>query len=414
VLVALIKTGTTMRVLLLTQVLPYPPDSGPKIKTYHVIKYLAQRHRVTLVAFVRDTDKPEYIAHLKTLCERVITVPIQRAASRDLIFLGKSLLTGQPWMMLRDERPEMRAALAELAATSQFDIVHADQLNMGQYALPFPSGRKVLDLHNALWVLYKRMSEAQSFTNPMKYLLMRDWPLLKRYEAEMCRRFDAVTAVSEEDKAALIEAGAPSAMTVIPIAVDLDSQPYIERQPKGPHIIHIGTMYWPANINAINWFLDAIYPLIKARLPEVRCTLIGARPPESIIERAKADPSLTVTGYVDDPMPYLQDASMMIVPLKAGGGMRVKILNALAQGIPMVTTTVGCEGIAVTPDKDILIADEPAAFAEASLRLLTDADLNQRISQNGRNMVMQRYDYREAVKPLDDVYAEIVAKPAKG
>lgn len=403
-----------MRVLLLTQVLPYPPDSGPKIKTYHVIKYLAQRHRVTLVAFVRDTDKPEYIAHLKTLCERVITVPIQRAASRDLVFLGKSLLSGQPWMMLRDERPEMRAALAELAATSQFDIVHADQLNMGQYALPFPSGRKVLDLHNALWVLYKRMSEAQSFTNPMKYLLMRDWPLLKRYEAEMCRRFDAVTAVSEEDKAALIEAGAPSAMTVIPIAVDLDSQPYIERQPKGPHIIHIGTMYWPANINAINWFLDAIYPLIKARLPEVRCTLIGARPPESIIERAKADPSLTVTGYVDDPLPYLQDASMMIVPLKAGGGMRVKILNALAQGIPMVTTTVGCEGIAVTPDKDILIADEPASFAEASLRLLTDADLNQRISQNGRDMVMRRYDYREAVKPLDDIYAEIVAKPAKG
>lgn len=403
-----------MRVLLLTQVLPYPPDSGPKIKTYHVIKYLAQRHRVTLVAFVRDTDKPEYIAHLKTLCERVITVPIQRAASRDLVFLGKSLLSGQPWMMLRDERPEMRTALAELAATSQFDIVHADQLNMGQYALPFPSGRKVLDLHNALWVLYKRMSEAQSFTNPMKYLLMRDWPLLKRYEAEMCRRFDAVTAVSEEDKAALIEAGAPSDMTVTPIAVDLDSQPYIQRQPKGPHIIHIGTMYWPANINAINWFLDAIYPLIKARLPEVRCTLIGARPPESIIERAKTDPSLTVTGYVDDPLPYLQDASMMIVPLKAGGGMRVKILNALAQGIPMVTTTVGCEGIAVTHDKDILIADEPSAFAEASLRLLTDADLNQRISQNGREMVMQRYDYREAVKPLDDIYAEIVAKPAKG
>jgi glycosyltransferase involved in cell wall biosynthesis len=400
-----------MRVLLLTQVLPYPPDSGPKIKTYHVIKYLAQKHQVTLVAFVRETDKAEYIDHLKTLCERVITVPMHRAASRDLVFLGKSLVSGQPWMMLRDERAEMRAALAELAQTSQFDIVHADQLNMGQYALAFPGGRKVLDLHNALWVLYKRMSEAQSFTNPMKYLLMRDWSLLKTYEAEMCRRFDAVTAVSEEDKAALIEAGAPPEIPVIPIAVDLDSQHYIDRKPASPHIIHIGTMYWPANINAINWFLDAIYPLIKARLPAVRCTLIGARPPESILERAKTDPSLTVTGYVDDPMPYLRDASMMIVPLKAGGGMRVKILNALAQGIPMVTTTVGCEGIAVTHDKDILIADEPAAFAEASLRLLTDAALNQRISQNGREMVIRQYDYREAIKPLDDIYREIVAKP---
>jgi glycosyltransferase involved in cell wall biosynthesis len=399
-----------MRVLLLTQVLPYPPDSGPKIKTYHVIKYLAQKHQVTLVAFVRESDKPEYIAHLKTLCERVITVPIQRAASRDLVFLGKSLLSGQPWMMLRDERPEMRAALAELAQTSQFDIVQADQLNMGQYALPFPSGRKVLDLHNALWVLYKRMSEAQALTNPMKYLLMRDWPLLKTYEADLCRRFDAVTAVSEEDKAALIEAGAPPEITVIPIAVDLDSQHYIERKPKGPHIIHIGTMYWPANINAINWFLDSIYPLIKERLPDVRCTLIGARPPESIIERANSDPSLTVTGYVDDPLPYLQDASMMMVPLKAGGGMRVKILNALAQGIPMVTTTVGCEGIAVTHDKDILIADEPAAFAEASLRLLTDPALNQRISQNGRDMVIREYDYRQALKPIDHIYSAIMAK----
>lgn len=136
--ITLFQWRCKMRVLLLTQVLPYPPDSGPKVKTYHVLKYLAQNHQVTLVSFVRDTDKPEYIQHLETLCERVITVPIKRAPLRDLLFLGKSLLTGQPWMMLRDERPEMRAALQELAATTQFDVVHADQLNMGQYALPLP------------------------------------------------------------------------------------------------------------------------------------------------------------------------------------------------------------------------------------------------------------------------------------
>ncbi|NWG16306.1 MAG: glycosyltransferase [Chloroflexi bacterium] len=394
-----------MRVLLLTQVLPYPPDSGPKVKTYYVLKYLAQQHDVTLVSFVRDSDKPEYIRHLESLCERVVTVPMSRSPVRDLGFLFKSLTGGQPWMMLRDERPEMRAALRDLAATTHFDVVHADQLNMGQYALPFTGSRKVLDLHNALWVLYKRLAETLPPTKPMKYILLRDWRLLRRYEGALCRAFDAVTAVSQEDRAALIEAGARDDIAVIPIAIDTDEQAFIQRQPSGPHIVHIGTMYWPPNIDGITWFLDEIYPRIKQQVPDVRCTLIGARPPASIVERSQRDPSLTVTGYVEDPLPYLRDSSMMIVPLRAGGGMRVKILNALSQGIPMVSTTVGCEGIAVENDRDILIADAPQPFAAACVRLLADADLNARITRAGRQTAEQQYDYRQACRPLDAIYA---------
>jgi polysaccharide biosynthesis protein PslH len=393
-----------MRVLLLTQVLPYPPDSGPKVKTYYVLKYLAQQHAVTLVSFVRDSDKPEHIRHLESLCERVITVPITRSPLRDLAFLGQSLLSGTPWMMLRDERAEMRQALASLAG-EPFDVVHADQLNMGQYASGFNGARRVLDLHNALWVLYKRLAETMPASKPMKYLLLRDWPLLKQYEGALCRDFDAVTAVSTEDKQALIQAGARPDIDVIPIAIDTDEQAQIQRKPRSPHIVHIGTMYWPPNIEGITWFLDAIYPIIKARVPDVRCTLIGARPPASLLERAAADPSLTITGYVEDPLPYLQDSSMMVVPLKAGGGMRVKILNALSQGIPMVSTTVGCEGIAVTHGQDILVADEAQAFAEATIRLLCDEALNAHITTHGRATAEQIYDYREACKPLDRIYA---------
>ncbi len=393
-----------MRVLLLTQVLPYPPDSGPKVKTYHVLKYLAQNHQVTLVSFVRDTDKPEYIQHLETLCERVITVPIKRAPLRDLVFLGKSLFTGQPWMMLRDERPEMRAALQELSATTRFDVVHADQLNMAQYALPFTNSRKVLDLHNALWILYRRMAATLPLHNPMKYLLLRDWRLLKNYEGQMCRVFDAVTAVSDEDKQSLIEAGARSDIQVIPIAIDIDKQAYIQRAPSSPHIVHVGTMYWPANIDGIRWFLDQIYPIIKEQVPNVRCTLIGARPPQDIKDREQTDSSIKVTGYVDDPLPYLQDSSMMIVPLRAGGGMRVKILNAFAQGLPMVSTTVGCEGIHVTNNYDILVADTPQDFAQQTIRLLTDSNLNQQLTVHGRQTAEQQYDYRRACAPLDKIY----------
>lgn len=393
-----------MRVLLLTQVLPYPPDSGPKVKTYYVLKYLAAHHQVTLVSFVRDTDKPEYIQHLEGLCERVITVPIARSAPRDALFLGQSFLTGQPWMMLRDQRPEMKVVLDELVKTTYFDVVHADQLNMGQYALNFKNSRKVLDLHNALWLLYKRLAESLPARSPMKYLLMRDWRLLKHYEGQMCRAFDAVTAVSQEDKEALVEAGSRPDITVIPIAIDTDEQPQIKRQPSSPHIVHVGTMYWQPNIEGITWFLDYIYPLVKADVPDVHCTLIGARPPDSISERAQIDSSLKVTGYVEDTLPYLTDSSMMVVPLKAGGGMRVKILNALAQGIPMVSTTMGCEGIDVQNGENIMVADDPQTFADATVRLLTDRTLNERITANGRHIAQQIYDYREACKPLDVIY----------
>lgn len=397
-----------MRVLLLTQVLPYPPDSGPKVKTYYVLKYLAQEHQVTLVSFVRDTDRPEYIRHLETLCEKVITVPISRSKVDDLRFLGRSLISGDPWMMLRDERPEMQQALADLAAGTPFDIVHADQLNMGQYALPFTSSRKVLDLHNALWMLYKRMAETTPATNPMKYILMRDWALLRRYEGELCRQFDAVTAVTEEDRQLLIQAGAQEDITVIPIAIDTDEQAQIVRKPTSPHIVHIGTMYWPPNINGINWFLESIYPQIKQQVPDVRCTLIGARPPESIIQRSYVDRTLTVTGYVENPLPFLEDASMMVIPLQAGGGMRVKILNALAQGIPMVSTSIGCEGIQVTHEQDILIADEADDFASACVRLLTDYDLNAQLTAAGRRVAEQCYDYRQACRPLGEIYRSLV------
>jgi glycosyltransferase involved in cell wall biosynthesis len=213
-----------------------------------------------------------------------------------------------------------------------------------------------------------------------------------------------VTAVTEEDRQLLIEAGANRDIRVIPIAIDTDEQQVVQRRPSGPHIIHIGTMYWQPNIDALTWFLEEIYPLIKAQVPDVRCTLIGARPPESLIQRSQTDRTLTVTGYVEDPMPFMEDSSMMIVPLLAGGGMRVKILNALSQGIPMVSTSIGCEGIHVEHGKDILIADTPENFAVQCVRLLTDYDLNARLSAAGRQTAEQYYDYRQACRPLDEVY----------
>jgi len=394
---------------MLTQVLPYPPDSGPKIKTYHVIKYLAEKHRVTLVSFARG-DKTEEVRQLERYCRDVYTVPMERGALRDGVAMIFSLLTGQPWMMVRDDRKLMRDLVDRLSAEQSFDVVHADQLNMCQYAERVPGVFKILDAHNALWLLYKRLWETKS-PGPWKWLLGRDWRLFKSYEGRLVREFEAVLAVSKEDKEALEEAaGQKVDIAVIPIAIDTDEVTVVEREAEPTHILHIGTMFWAPNIDAVRWFVREVYPIIHRQQPEVQFDVVGSRPPAELLALNDADLGINVTGYKRDPTPYQKQAAVMVVPLLAGGGMRVKILHAFAEGIPIVSTTLGCEGIRVTDGEDILIADEPEDFAAAVLRVLNEPDLAQRLARNGRRLAETTYDYRRACVPLDGVYGRAVSR----
>ncbi len=393
-----------MKVLLLTQILPYPPDSGPKVKTYNVLKYLAQRHEVTLVSFVRG-DQSDDVCHLEQYCRAVHTVSMRRGIVRDAWYMARSLLTGQPFLMVRDGQAAMRRLIDRLATEEHFDVAHADQLNMAQYAARVSGAFKVFDAHNALWLLYKRLWQTMK-PGLRRWLLGRDWRLLKEYEGRVCNQFDAVLAVSQEDKTALEEAaGQGLDIHVIPIAIDTDEVTVIERKLDPSHILHIGTMYWPPNIDGVLWFAHEVYPLIRQQRPDVCFDIVGARPPREIVALGGDTTGIHVTGYVADPTSYLQQAALMVVPLRAGGGMRVKILNAMAQGIPIVSTTLGCEGIEVVPDESILVADEPADFADAVLRLLDDADLAARLAADGRRLAEEKYDYRHACTSLDEVYA---------
>mgnify|MGYP001067785897 CR=1 FL=1 len=398
-----------MKVLLLTQVLPYPPDSGPKVKTWNVLMYLSRQHDVTLVSFVRGERSVE-VECLQRYCTAVHTVPMKRSLFYDGLAMLRSLLNGQSWMMVRDDRLAMRRLLARLAAETSFDLVHADQLNMAQYAERVPGAFKVLDAHNALWLLYKRLWKTLA-PGPRKWLLNRDWRLLKSYEGWLVREFDAVLAVSHLDRVALQEsAGQPVDIVVIPIAIDTDEVNVIEREAKPRHILHIGTMYWPPNIDAVNWFIREIYPIIRQQRPDVEFDVVGSRPPAELLALNDAGLGINVTGYVADPTPYQRSAAVLVVPVLAGGGIRVKILNALAEGIPIVSTTLGCEGIEVTPGQDILIGDSPEAFAAQVLRVLNDADLGKRLALNGRRLAEEKYDYRKACRPLDEVYARAASK----
>lgn len=397
-----------MKILLLTQVLPYPPDSGPKIKTFNVLKHLSARHQVYLVSFIRSPTEAERAHTLLDYCREVHTVLIRRSLWRDGCFFTRSLLAGQPFIIARDKSRPMHTTIAQLMARERFDVVHADQINMAQYALPLQGVRKVLDAHNAAWTIFHQMWR-NAPPGPRKWALRIEWQKLKRYEGEVGRQFDAILAVSEEDRQALVSAGCPdSRLTVIPIAIDTQETHVIERDSNARSIIHIGTMFWPPNIEGILWFARQVYPLIRREVPNVRLYLVGARPPAEIRALEKQGTSIRVTGYVEDVVPYLQDSAVFVVPLRTGSGMRVKILEAWAWGIPIVSTSVGCAGIPVHPGEDILIADTPEEFAAAVIQVLRDRERGAWLSTKGRQHVEAQFDWRVACQKLDEVYERIV------
>ncbi len=402
--------------LYLTQVLPYPLDSGAKIRQYHMLRYLSQRHQVTLVSLVRPDNTPEQVAHLASFCAAVHTVPMRRSRWRDGRAALKGLLTGLPVVIARDEIGEMRALLRRLASAQRFDAVHADQISMAQYGLQamrqgrFPG---VVDMHNAMYLVLRRLADGER--NSLKRLLLwREARAMARYEARVCRAYDAVLTVTREDRDLLLglypDAERPelaARFVPVPICVDPDQVAPVAHRPGPPTILHLGTMFWPPNSEGVLWFAREVLPRVWERAPEARFVVVGKDPPAEV-RALSADPRIRVTGYVDDPAPYLEAADAFVVPLHAAGGMRVKILDAWLWGLPIVATPIGAEGIETRDGENILIAGDAASFADAALRLLDDPALNQRLRLHGRAWVEAKYAWQNAYHVVGDLYDRLL------
>lgn len=409
-----------MQVLLLTQVLPYPLDAGPKVRAYHVLRHLASKHEVTLVSFTRGTDRREAIDHLAGICSHVLTVAMARSKARDALHLARSLATGRPFIIARDKVPAMERMVKAQCAMHKFDAVHADQLWMAPYALLARAsglGERplaVLDQHNAVFLIPQRLAAAEP--SALKRMLLRlEARKMARYEIETCGRFDRVVWVTDEDHAAVEQQAAkvrsrPAPVrrsAVIPICGDAADTTVIQRRPGARRVTFLGGLHWPPNAQGVLWFVQEVFPQILARVPEARLTVIGKDPPEVLQAAASGLPAgnVEVTGYVDDPAPYLEETAAFVVPLLAGGGMRVKIVDAWMWGMPVVSTSIGAEGIELSQGENILVADRPSDFAEAVVRLLQDEAEANRLGLAGRRWAEQRYDWRKVYPAWDGVYA---------
>jgi glycosyltransferase involved in cell wall biosynthesis len=418
-----------LRILFLTQVFPYPLVGGAKIRAYYMLRYLAERHQVTLVSFVRDDDGQEEIDHLRQFCHAVHTIPMSRSYLKNGRSLLESLARGQPLIIVRDRLPEMETMLQGLAETTSFDVIHADQTSMAQYALFARDAsdegirpRILLDQHNALYLVVRR--QARYERGRLKRLLWtREARLLSWYESTLLREFDEVLTVTANDREALLDlldeqegVRRGEHITVVPICVDPANQSLLPRKESAPKIIHLGTMFWPPNIEGVLWFAKEILPRVVTAVPDAAFVVAGKNPPQEIRALTSSASPLSahvhVTGFVADPDPLLASSQVFVVPLLAGGGMRVKILDAWQWGLPVVSTTIGAEGILKRPGENILLADEPQAFADAVIRVLTEPELADRLRRNGRGWVEQHYDWNIVYKNLDAIYRLLEPAPA--
>jgi glycosyltransferase involved in cell wall biosynthesis len=413
------------RILFLTQVLPYPLYGGAKIRGYYMLRSLAAEHEVTLVSFTRADDRAEDIAHLRGQCDVVHTVPMERSVVKDgRSFLG-SAINGKPAVILRDRLPAMEATLARLVAEAPFDAIHADQTSMAQYGLfardCHAEGKRpstVLDQHNALYLVVQRQAEHER-GRLRQHLWRREARLLAQYEATLLGDYDTILTVTAEDKEALLrllprEAAGRLAgrIKVVPICVDPAEREMIEPiDQEPPRILHLGTMFWPPNIEGVLWFAEHVLPRVLDEVPEAVFTIAGKNPPPEVRALAdKASPTgahVEVTGFVADPLPLLAASRVFVVPLLAGGGMRVKILDAWLWGLPVVSTQIGAEGLLTRPGENILLADDRQEFAAAVVRVLSEQEMAFRLRENGRKWVERHYNWREVYRNLDSVYGQV-------
>ena len=404
-----------MKILFLTQVLPYPLDAGPKVRAYYVLRHLAQQHEVTLVSFVRATDTDAAINHLRQFCTAVHTVPMPRSKVLDALFLLKSLPSAQPFSIARDWVPAMATLLTQIAnQAGGFDAIHADQLPMAAYVLwarKANAQRKpkiVLDQHNAVYMIPQRTAE--NTRNPLlRALLQLEARKLARYEVDLCRQFDHVTWVTREDYDAVQQQASPGTPAlpndgVIPICGDPEAELAITRQPTACRVTFLGGLHYPPNAQGVLWFAEKVFPQVLAQCPDAILTAIGKQPPAALQNLGIPAANLTVTGYVDDPTPYLAETAVFVVPLLAGGGMRVKIIDAWRWALPVVSTTIGAEGIQVQDGQNIILADMPAAFAEATVRLLQKPGQATAIGNAGRAWILQHYNWRATYRQWDKIY----------
>lgn len=378
---------------------------------------MAEKHEVSLLS-LRATDEhtEASLAECKTYCRDVFDYPLDvlNPATRLKRALQlRSLVSRRTFETLITLNSDFQTYFDSVVRDGDYDVVQVEFCQMGAYRLPNPPGgrrpRYVLDEHNIEYEILKRTAEA-SESKLRKLYNEVNWRKLRHEELDTWRRFDGVALTSVRDEQILREQSANVRTRVVPNGVDVDNFRPTGVPTRPDELLFFGALSYYPNTDGLNHFIDETLPRIVARRPNIKLRVIGPGPAASTLSRAGKN--VEIVGFVDDLRPEIERAAAVVVPLRIGGGTRLKIVEAMAMGRPIVSTSLGAEGIDVTHEKDLLLADTPEAFSKEVLRLLDDPALGVRLGAGARALAETRYSWRAAVGNLQEFYAELGAKGA--
>lgn len=403
-----------MRVLILAPRVPFPPDHGAALRNLQILRWLGARHDVSLVAFGDPDDRPARDALLPHLRDLAIVPPPRRSRRARL----RDLLAGEPDLIRRLWSPELIAAARAKMKPPGVDVVHVEGLEMHGMGEAARAGlvdppRVVLDDHNAEYLLQRsaaRASLRQGGIMGGTYSLLQA-RRLRRYEAAAARGSDAILSVSDGDAAALRAIGAHSRLgepIVVPNGVDLDWYRPPARRRDGQTALFIGKLDYRPNHDAVAWLLHEIWPRVRAANPQARLRIVG-RGLAARLAQFGAEDGVEIVGAVSDDRSAFDEADLLLVPMRMGGGVRLKVVQAMAMGLPIVATPAGVAGLPVEEGRHFLGAGPASEFAAAILRAFADPTLRDHLAANGLALARAAYDWRVILPTLDRVYAEFAA-----
>lgn len=380
----------------------FPVDSGGKIRTTQVLRGMKDgRFRVTLVSPGTAELASRYARELDSVCDRFVWWP---APSRSRLFHYTRLrfLASSLPIPVRTDRDKGGIALIEhLLENERFDVVVFDFAHAAVLAPPHLSRASVLFTHNVETEIFERHLKVAR--DPLSKLLWRNQSRkMREFERRALNAFDLVVAVAERDAAQFVEEYGVHAPIVIPTGVDVDYFAYAP--PVRDHdVVFCGSMDWLPNQEAVSWFMDEVWGRIVARHPDAKMTVVGRAPPRRLVDAAaRRGLRWSFTGFVDDVRPYVQGAAVSVIPLRVGGGTRLKVYESMAMGTPVVSTGIGVEGLPIKPDEHFFEANDADAMAEAVVKLLVDRDRRLLVAAAARKLVEQRFSYQVAAEAFQE------------
>jgi sugar transferase (PEP-CTERM/EpsH1 system associated) len=395
-----------MKILWLNANLLLPLDKGGKLRTWHVMRHLAVRHDITYLSFC-DPDQPrEDHLGMSEVCAHLHTIPRRDPAKGT----SRYLVDRVPYGVAKYRSEPFGSALRRILQERRFDAVVCDFLvpivNLPE-RLPCPA---ILFTHNVESEIWRR--HAENAGNPLSRLLLaQQWKRMLRFERDALARFDLALAVSDADRVTfdrLYPGALRTPAHVVQTGVDTTYFAPSNAPERRAHMVFTGSMDWLPNEDGMQYFVRDILPRIRQAEPDATLSIIGRAPTPSVRRLAEGQ-GIEVTGRVDDVRPHIAAGAVYVVPLRIGGGTRLKIFEAMGMGKAVVSTTVGAEGLPVTPGENIVIADEPVRFAQSVVHMIRDVDARRRIEAEARRMVVQRYDWSAVAQDFEEALRRVVS-----